>query len=492
MKKEWLTDKSVWERTLYKAKAGDKDGSGKLSVIRQEVAEIIGQIPEDELRRILIGLTEENESFRNHIVAKYASTVSPAQMTELKREIINITDKYSDWRGYIDWENTGAFMRAIEQFLNDRVREVMNKGCYEEAFELVNHVFVTIGNQEFDDSDGGRETAADRCYELWQEILENGSEAVKRQMFQWFEKHQADDMVVDYMEDYIYDFLMNEFHDPELLERKLRMLDEVIAASEGQSDCGSHWSAYYGLENNVLKRLGLMAELGYPETEIQEYKRKNRSFSAIRELEIDEYLEQGDVEAAIRTLKESKELDREYPGLVACYSTRLIDLYSMTNQEQSYKDELVFQVFSYRQDNLDWAVRLKQVCEPAEWEAYREELLTGKHRQQIKYPLMEAEGMYERLLKEITAEDSISKLNQYEKVLKQRFPDQVRAIYTAYVKRQADTASTRQMYKDIMAYLKKIKNYPQGKEAAAELAAEWRISYKRRPAMMDELGKAGF
>jgi len=44
----------------------------------------------------------------------------------------------------------------------------------------------------------------------------------------------------------------------------------------------------------------------------------------------------------------------------------------------------------------------------------------------------------------------------------------------------------------LIKYLRKIRFYPEGKEAAQKLAEEWRACYKRRSAMMDELTKAGF
>jgi len=77
-------------------------------------------------------------------------------------------------------------------------------------------------------------------------------------------------------------------------------------------------------------------------------------------------------------------------------------------------------------------------------------------------------------------------------VLKQKFPEQMRDAYIAYIRKQADIASDRKGYQYLMKYLKKIKAYPEGHEMAASIAAEWRACYYRRPAMMDELRKVGF
>lgn len=361
-----------------------------------------------------------------------------------------------------------------------------------QAFELTNDVFVKIGNLDIDDSDGGTTMVSDSCYDFWKQILKNCNESDKKQMFQWFENHQSDGTVIDYMEDYISDFLLNEFQDKRLLEKKLQMLDERIAKAGEKTDCGDCWSVHYGYENNILKRLEIMRKLEYSEEEIQEYRRKNWRFSAVRKLEIEECLEKKEINEAIRILNESKILDKEYPGLVAGYSAKLIDLYKIRKQDKEYKEELIFQVFSCRQDKLDYVNRLKSVCEHVEWETLREKILNGRTGWQIKYPLLEAEKMYERLLKDIVADGSIFLLDQYETVLKKKFPEQVRDAYTTFIKKQADVVSDRKRYRDLIKYLKKITKYPNGKEIAGNVASEWRACYYRRSAMMDELRKEGF
>lgn len=475
---EKKVENTTWEQRLFES--------------MKELTAVIDKIPEDELRSILTEIAQENESFRNHIMTKYSSSVSESQMMQLKKEIANIGYIYSDRSGFIDWRNAGDYVAAMENFLYHNVQEVIDKGCYMQAFELTNDVFIKIGNQDMDDSDGGTTMVANACYDFWKQILDQCNESDKKKMFQWFEKHQTDGIVIDFMEDYISDFLMNEFHDKELLERKLQMLDEQIARVGERTDCGRWWSAHYGYENNILKRLELMRELDYPEEEICKYRRNNWRFSAIRKLEIEECLSEGKIAEAIHILKESKVLDKEYPGLVAEYSAKLIDLYDRKNQHKEYKEELIFQVFSCRQDNLDYVNKLKSACEPAEWETYREKILKERTGWIIKYPLLEAEGMYERLLQELVAENSISSLDKYEKVLKKKFPEQMRDAYIAYIRKQADIASDRKGYQYLMKYLKKIKTYPDGHEMAASIAAEWRAFYYRRPAMMDELRKVGF
>ena len=100
--------------------------------------------------------------------------------------------------------------------------------------------------------------------------------------------------------------------------------------------------------------------------------------------------------------------------------------------------------------------------------------------------------MYERMLECLRKEDFVLNLDRYEKVLKERFPEQVRDLYISYLYREAERVSDRNRYRELMKYLKKISGYPGGKEKAAGIAENWRAKYYRRRAMMDEMKKAGF
>lgn len=483
---------------LYEAEEGGvlempptADG-GTVQDYRQELKDVINGIPEEELRRLLESMAWEDGKLRNKILIQYSPSISQRQMAMLKREINDIAYGYSDRYGYVDWENAGNYLLEMEAFLNDKVQAVIDKGCWMQAFELTNQVFITIGNQDIDHSDGGLGMVAEACYEFWKQILEKCSEQDKDRMRAWFKKYQADGTVTDYLEEYISGFLMNELHDRELLQRTMEALDQEIEKNREGMDCGKYYSVQYGFEYNILKRLQIMKELGASEEEILQYREENRRFTAVRMLEIEEFIQAGQYKDAIRVLKESKELDHGSPSWVSGHSRKLIELYGRLHMDKDYKEELLFQVFSCRQDSLDFTSKLKAVCGKSEWEQIREKLLAGPAGQEIKLPLLESEKMYGQLLKEVVNSGSVYTMDRYEKVLKKMYPDRMRTAYTAFARGQAESASDRTRYKELMKYLKKIASYPNGLEAAAQLAQEWRTLYKRRRAMMDELGKAGF
>ena len=458
----------------------------------QEVEEIIERIPEEELRSFVKGIAAQDSEIRNILMTRYAVKIDEKQMDLLKQGVNQHVWEYGDRSGYIDYRNAWDFCWALENYLEDKVDTLIDRKYYWQAFELTNYVFGTIGNIDIDDSDGGTAQVANACYDKWKEILENCSEEEKNEMFSWFMSHLSCDYVVDYMEDYMEDFLTHEFQNREILEKMLKDLDKRIEMQTSSTDCGSTWSARYGYENNIIKRLEFIERLDLPAEEIREYRRQHWRFSAVRELEIQENLDNGNLGEAIRILQESKILDKEYPGLVARYSEQLISIYETQTDKEGYKKELLYYVFECPQNNLVHIYKLKEVCTDKEWEDYREQILKNPKNYNILYPFMEKEGMYESMLECIRKETFIYNLDKYEKVLKEKFPEQVRDIYISYLHHEAERAGNRKRYRELMKYLKKIRRYPGGKEKASEIAENWRAMYYRRTAMMDEMRKAGF
>ncbi len=461
------------------------------SDIKTELENVIKNIDETEVRNMLLELALKDNSLQNHIFIKYADNISSIQMRRLKQEVEVIAWKYSDRSGYIDYYHAMDYINALETFLDENVQNLIDKNLIMPAFELTNEVFHTVGNQDIDDSDGGTTWIADRCYEYWKHILVQATDEQRKQMFQWFKRHPKD-YVIDFMEDYISDFLMDEFHDETMLREKMQMLDELIEHAGDKSDCGGWYSSYYGYENNILKRLQIMKELNYSESEINEYRTKFRHFSAIRELEVREYLNKEEYNKAIETLEESKKLDREYARLVSKYSEQLIHIYQKTGQKEEYKKELIYQIFFCKQDNLENIKLLKAECDEEEWNTYQEQIVNSNSCIGIKLSFLEFEELYERLLETIVESGSIYTLDQYEKILKKKFPDIIRDTYVNYIRKQAERVCYRKAYKGLMTYMKKLVKYPGGKGLADQIAKEWKVIYRRRTAMMDELRKAGF
>lgn len=481
---------------LYEIEEGEPDTKiptnyfEKMQSQKRELQKIIAGIPIKELQEIVFSQATSDNFLYNRIMTRYAP-ITPRYMIRLKQQVNYIGYRYSDRGGGVDYYHAIGYTDALNTLLDENVPLLLEKNYRMEAFELVNCVFYEIGNRDIDDSDGGTSFVADNCYEYWKTMLQECNDKEKENMFQWFQDHQ-ENYVIDYLEDYIRDFLLNEFHDEEMLHKKLHMLDEKIAKFQKENYSGDSYSVYYGMVNNITARIRLMEELNYSKQEIKEYRQKYRNFSEIRKMEIQEDLVDRKYEEAIAVLKESKKMDADKTRLVAEYSQQLIQIYEKRNMQKEYAQELQYQVFECMQRDLEYIVKLKKLYSETEWEEQRKRFLQGKTSSWIRYEFLVEEELFEELLREIQKNQSVYVLDQYEKVLKKHLPNEVRDMYVQYVKSGAVRTSDRKAYKHLISYLKKITKYPNGKKIGRDIAKSWRQDYKRRPAMMDELRKAGF
>lgn len=212
----------------------------------------------------------------------------------------------------------------------------MDDGCYMEAFELTSHIFVTVGNVDMDDSNGGTGILADSCYTIWNEILKKSDEKVGKAMYDWFITH-LNGFIIDYMEDYIERILMDGFTEDRYLEAKLDFTAQKAMEIRNDSDS---WSGSYHASQWALRHILIMKDMGKSWSDIEIYCKENWKYSDIRKYYINEHINQKDYEEAITTLKESLQMDSNLPGLVRDYSRALKEVYHICGKKEDYKRQL--------------------------------------------------------------------------------------------------------------------------------------------------------
>ena len=148
-------------------------------------------------------------------------------------------------------------------------------------------------------------------------------------------------------------------------------------------------------------------------------------------------------------------------------------------------------MFQCSQHDLAYVKKLKEQTSTSRWPELRERLLAGKTlHDDLREAFLAQEGLYARLMDRVAALESLQTLDRWEGVLRLRFPERMRDAYIQCLDARMRLASDRKQYAAAISYLKKLRTYPGGKDAA--LARRWRTAYPRRRSMLDELGKAGY
>lgn len=458
---------------------------------KTEVIELVSQIPEEKVRELLVGFVLEDEGLRNQLQMQYAFKMNSKLMLELRNELDKIESRYCR-AGYVDWQHASDFTDELCDFLDSKVSFLMEKRCLKQAFELTNSTFFCIGNVDMDDSDGSSSYVLNRCYEYWKQMAEIADEDFKNQMKLWFESHRTG-FVFEFMDEYIEEILFECFATKDMIMDEMQNLDEIIDKCRG-NDCGRCYSVHHGYENPVLKRIEYMKKLNCSEEEIADYRKKNRRFYIVRELEIAEAIDAGNYEKAIAVLLESKKLDKGNKEQLKKYSKQLIDIYKGVGKIESFCKETIFYLESYWQYDLTYVNVLKSyIQDKKEWNKIIDDVVEKNTHGDFVCNLLSAEKRYEQLMAKIESGfDKVRLLDVHEKVLRKKFPDRVIKIYVDYLDKAAESANDRNKYKGLMVYLKKISKCAGGDIAAKAIADDWRRVYKRRSAMMDEMRKIGF
>lgn len=162
------------------------------------VEELVSSVNEDEVRSFLVTVLSEDEK----MLLRFRNTINK-QMTQEDinnyiDQVDNIADRYLGRDHFINYYEAYDFISKLEEIINEDVWQMIDNDHYLSAFEVINYIFVLIGDIDMDDSAGGIGMLADKIYQLWLELLVRVSPKEKRKMFEWFISH-LDGSVIDYL-----------------------------------------------------------------------------------------------------------------------------------------------------------------------------------------------------------------------------------------------------------------------------------------------------
>ncbi|WP_353097674.1 SWIM zinc finger family protein [Tissierella praeacuta] len=455
----------------------------------QDIGKSIGKLVEEAdtiiIKNFLIDMLKDDEKLLNRFKSKLQCDISPTDMKRYKNQVNNIFRRYAGYHDFVDYKNARGFISELEEILDNDIQAMLDNNQLKEAFELTNYIFIKVGNQDMDDSDGGTGEIANNCLDIWQAILYKCDIKLKREIFNWFIAH-LDGSVIDYMEDYIEQFIFDNFKEEEFIENKLIFLDNEINEYKKNKDS---WLNSFRLGELALRRIEILETKNVNQKKIEEYCKENLEINQVRKYYIDICINKKDYDMAIELLKEGKDKEKDWPGLLLNYSLKLKDLYKQIGKHKLYEEELWSLVLNYNQGNLELYKELKSIYTDKEWLKKRE-IIFGKlspYRGIDK--LYGLEGLYDRLIELVVNSQGLYMVIEYEEILKDIYPKELLNKYENTIKAMATNTSGRAHYREIVSILRRMKKYPKGKEKVSEIISDWRLRYRNRPAMMDELSK---
>lgn len=466
---------------LYEFDEGNDLNHVESTNMTEDIFHLVARADDTLLRGFLTAILSENSELLGRFKGELGVPLSESDVQRYKQEINDIFKEYEDRHGFIGYYQARELSMDLTDYLGRHVHLLINTRQVSEAFEVVNHTFKEMHNLAIDDSGGGIVTILNHCVAHWQEIINRADQAQKVDMFDWFIQ-QLDGHVIDYMEEYLEAVLFDQFTEKVFLKKKEQLVDKKLHQLFRTERIA------YDTDKWLLRKIELLEQQNVEQSEIDDYCKQYLHFNGVKDYYVERCLERKDFDTAVEVLEESKVRNGDLPGIVARDSVKLKDLYKQTGNHSAYLQELWDLALNHQAGEVEVFNELKRQYTVEEWAEQREVLFEQLPKSAPIHRLYHAEQLYDRLLAFVQSSSSIMLL-EYERVLKDKYPEALLERYESIVQAMAVETANRKNYQQIVKLLRKMQTYPDGEKRVADLKTKWQQQYKNRPAMMEELNR---
>ncbi len=456
----------------------------------EEVNELLHHIEHSQLKAFIAEYAHQHASFKQDIFT-YFNPQEPQKSISDYRDIVSAA---------FDFEPTGRYSKGYDFYkaasdAGDEFSSLLEKAGYfiiknnfEEAAAIAQSIIETIPRnyERVDDSDGELGTVFDDAAGLLLQIAENekAGRELKKEIFYWVGKEMKEKIYSDYGFDKIYSLLIPYTRAAGLYEEALQITDERIQMAEND----------YGLESVVNDKISLMQQNNHAD-EAEWVINSYMELASIRKIRINKILGEKRYQEAVNLIEEGIQIAAKngYSGTEIEWKDQLLELYiRMADHNNILKH--AEDLFYNGRDEMKYYHILKNETEAEKWEDYLDALLLRNDKKagprsvsNFVLGLIYIEEKYwERLLQHVEKVD-LGAVEQYEQYLKPIFPDKLRNLLVEKLLLYAGRNVGRDHYRYVAAILKKIRTYPEGNKIVEKLLAEFKIKYKTRRAVMEEL-----
>ena len=146
-------------------------------------------------------------------------------------------------------------------------------------------------------------------------------------------------------------------------------------------------------------------------------------------------------------------------------------------------------MLEHRAGDLKLYKELREQYTAEEWLEKREKVFKKLPAHACIQRLYKEEKLYDRLLTCVLNSPGLYSLQEYENILKKEYPEQILDKYRDEVNKMAVHTSDRKHYSYLVSLLRRMQRMKGGTGVVEKIVGDWKIRYKNRPAMMDELRK---
>ncbi|WP_307197491.1 SWIM zinc finger family protein [Neobacillus niacini] len=453
-------------------------------VAENDLKKVLAEQNKDELVRILLEISDAYPDIEKRLLFKFANNEDEITASKkLIREYINNAKR----NGFIDWRHVDSALQGAEMTLR-KAREKIELGDSEIAVLLALEVLTPVVKmiQYCDDSNGGVSFIMNRAISTIEQAvttaLEHLDEKAQKKLFEVILK-EALKKQYDGWSDWCFGLLnvcsifAHKKNLRKMLEKQLDTLEQKAATS---------WSDEYEKKQVKLLQFEIIEKCDGTSA-AEKFIYENIKISDFREKAITRALENGDYAKVLELSISGEEVDKSYRGLVHKWREFRYHAYEGLGDVENQR-KLAYEFLF--QNEFSYYVKLKELYEQDEWTEVLDRLIEAfekeRYQSTVYIEILKEEKLTKQMIEYCNKHKSLI-MDFYPYLMESHF-EEANGLFINYIEQSAEGTLDRRGYRNVC---KLIKTYKKafGTINSYKLIGELKLTYQKRPAFIDELGK---
>ncbi|MEW6468800.1 MAG: SWIM zinc finger family protein [Bacteroidota bacterium] len=454
--------------------------------ISDQVKDLLGEIPHQELVEFIQKKTEDNRDFRDIFLASFAHYNREESQESYNKQIESILKQAAGRDGYIDWSRTFQVGNMVSGLVTTARNQLLRKNYRSAIFQCCAVMEeMTDAFQFADDSHGDIGGCIEEAIEVLNEIASDKSlpEVVRKQLFNYC----------------LNAYQKGRFSGWDWHTGVLSLASEITRTEEDANKIMAlldkdHPDEYDKEQAQTIKLKILIKIKG--EKEADAFMEQNLSNPSLRRAAMEKALSKNDFEKVIRIAQEGITHDKKNkPGLaMEWYDWLLRVAIEQKDKRRIVEYARILFVHSIR-EKKDYYQLMKANTVSDKWNQFVEELIRDVEKNSrfgdfhLIAEIYISEQWLDRLLNWVSKGPlTLEGVSGYEKYLSKDYAKELTEIYEKKIIEYLQNSTGRHHYQNACRYMRKMVKLG-AKDAVSRMIAQFRKEYAQRRALMEELGR---
>ena len=483
--------------TNITAKSNNKTGkkSTGRKTVTEQINEKMDRLQPGQIRDFLQEILEDDRYHRSVFIARFADPDPPQTKADYRKQVKRMLKpaKQKSRHSILYGREAYRYLEGIRELLSGCERQ-LKQGQVSSVITASQVVIeeVVPAFQYIDDSDGQVGYLVERSFELLEDAAGKELDKSTRRAFfedclQQFkdERYSGWDFGRRFLDLAVELADSAEAYD-QLEELLLRKFSQI------KKDVDSDFIYSLNRERTAGQLLDLYDAAGRKSKRLT-FMKENRDLSNIMERLIEYAWQQKNYESVKTYSKEALQKFTAKPGLDTQWMEWLLKVAEA--EEDIEEQRAVTERLLLKTGKMEWYKSLKKLYDKEKWPEKTDELLQSQQADKLRYSglipsICIEEKRWDELYEYVKSDPSLPTLQHYDSWLKDHYSDELMALYKDELLQYMENNTGRKYYKNACAILQRMQALG-GSRTANEVVQILQNKYDNRPALQDELMKAG-